>query len=99
MRRRNTGDVRIMSYPTIELQPPSKPKYKSFPSANLSAEENELVFQMLGPGRQSRVTAVVKLYTADSNNNTWTELMTGVGCYVRDEVRRGYFLEVYYMHI
>ena len=32
-----------------------KPRYKSFPSENLSAEENELVFHMLGPGRQSRV--------------------------------------------
>ena len=60
---------------------------------HLTQHENEVVFQMLGAGRESKVTAIVRLYIADQLNQ-WRTVVTGVGCYVKDFARRGFYIQV-----
>ena len=65
------------------------------PSGRISPEENHKVFEMLGDRRQSLSTAVVQLLIASqSPSRMWQVVVTGVACFVKDSVRRGYFIQV-----
>lgn len=68
------------------------------PSGRISPEENHRVFEMLGERRQSLSTAVVQLLIAtQSPSRSWQLVVTGVACFVKDSVRRGYFIQVFDM--
>jgi len=68
------------------------------PSGKISPEENSKVFEMLGDRRQSLSTAVVQLLLANqTSNRQWQLVVTGVACFVKDSVRRGYFIQVFDM--
>jgi len=68
------------------------------PSGKISPEENSKVFEMLGDRRQSLSTAVVQLLLANQNSTRqWQLVVTGVACFVKDSVRRGYFIQVFDM--
>lgn len=66
------------------------------PSGKISPEENNKVFQMLGDRRQSLSTAVVQLLLANQGpTRQWQLVVTGIACFVKDSVRRGYFIQVW----
>lgn len=68
------------------------------PSGKISPEENNKVFQMLGDRRQSLSTAVVQLLLANQGpTRQWQLVVTGIACFVKDSVRRGYFIQVFDM--
>ena len=65
------------------------------PSGKISPEENNKVFQMLGDRRQSLSTAVIQLLLANQGSTRqWQLVVTGIACFVKDSVRRGYFIQV-----
>ena len=65
------------------------------PSGKISPEENHRVFEMLGERRQSLSTAVIQLFIAtNSYPRTWQLVVTGVACFVKDSIRRGYYIQV-----
>ena len=65
------------------------------PSGKISPEENHSVFEMLGDRRQSLSTAVIQLFIAtNSYPRNWQLVVTGVACFVKDSVRRGYYIQV-----
>lgn len=65
------------------------------PSGKISPQENHKVFEMLGERRQSLCTAVVQLLIATkSPPRSWQLVVTGVACFVKDSVRRGFFIQV-----
>ena len=64
------------------------------PSGRISPEENHRVFEMLGERRQSLSTAVVQLLIASQSPTSWQVVVTGVACFVKDSVRRGFFIQV-----
>ena len=66
-------------------------------SENLSSNENQKVFKMLGNKKESVSTAVVQLLFA--KKGTWQVQVTGVVCFVKDSNRRGYFFEVRTVHL
>ena len=68
------------------------------PSGKISPEENHRVFEMLGERRQSLSTAVIQLFIAtNSYPRNWQLVVTGVACFVKDSVRRGYYIQVFDM--
>ena len=64
----------------------------SHSSNNLSLDENQAVFKMLGNRKESVSTAIIQLLFAV--NGEWEIKVTGVACFVKDSGRRGYFFEV-----
>ena len=74
---------------------PIKFRTMNKPSGRISPEENHKVFELLGERRQSLSTAVVQLLIATQPpSRSWQLVVTGVGCFVKDSVRRGYFIQV-----
>ena len=64
-------------------------------SALISHDENEIVFSVLGEGRQSKATAVVQMFHAlPPGSLQWTKYKTGVLCFVKDYTQRSYFLRL-----
>ncbi|XP_063703774.1 actin nucleation-promoting factor WASL-like [Culicoides brevitarsis] len=62
----------------------------------LSIEENTLVFSLLGERRISQCTTVVQLFVANPPSfSRWTFLSMGVLCFVKDGIKRSYFLRLY----
>ena len=65
------------------------------PSGKISPEENHKVFDMLGERRQSLSTAVVQLFIANNTTpRSWQLVVTGVACFVKDSIRRGFYIQV-----
>ena len=61
----------------------------------ITPEESHRVFKILGKSRQSLCTAVVQLFIAtNSSARAWKLVVTGVACFVKDSVRRGYYIQV-----
>ena len=68
------------------------------PPRKITPEENHRVFKILGESRQSLCTAVVQLFIAtNSSARAWKFVVTGVACFVKDSVRRGYYIQVFDM--
>lgn len=68
------------------------------PSLLLTKEENEMVFAALGSRRITKATAVAQLYTAHPDVHKWTKLKTGVVCFVKDNLRKSYYIRLLEMN-
>ena len=67
----------------------------SRPSRHLTFDENQKVFGMLGQRKESLSTAVIQLlFGTNSQPSTWQLQVTGVICFVKDPIRKGFFFEV-----
>ena len=67
------------------------------PSKHLSFEENQIVSSMLGESKVSLSTAVVQLlFSTTTKPLQWQLKVTGVVCFVKDPIRKGFFIEVCY---
>ena len=63
-------------------------------SKNLTFEENQKLFGMLGNRKESMSTAVVQLlFATNTRPSKWEVKVTGVVCFVKDPNRKGYFIE------
>ncbi|XP_034484996.1 neural Wiskott-Aldrich syndrome protein isoform X2 [Drosophila innubila] len=72
-----------------------KPKNNT-PSTQLTPDENDAVFRLLGKKCQTLNTAVVQIYkTEGSAHSHWKKKHTGVVCFVKDSGIRSYFLRAY----
>ena len=64
-------------------------------SKHLRFDENQNIFGMLGYRKESLSTAVVQLlFGTHTQPYTWQLQVTGVICFVKDPVRKGFFFEV-----
>ena len=64
-------------------------------SENLSSQENNQIFSMLGDRKVTLSTAVIQLLFATTTRPfSWKVKVTGVVCFVKDYDRRGFFFEV-----
>ncbi|EDW16420.2 neural Wiskott-Aldrich syndrome protein [Drosophila mojavensis] len=73
----------------------SRPKNNAS-SSQLTQEENEAVFRLLGRKCQTLNTAVVQIYKTEGNAHShWKKRHTGVICFVKDSAIRSYFLRAY----
>jgi len=66
-------------------------------SSLLSSEENSLVYAMLGPRCQSLVATVAQVYCSEGPGHSyrWNKRCTGVVSFVKDNVKRSYYIRVY----
>jgi hypothetical protein len=60
----------------------------------ISPTENETVFRLLNERVQSLTAAVVQLVTSSPGSRSWTLVVTGVACFVKDWNRKGFFIQV-----
>jgi len=69
------------------------------PSMLLSAEENQMVVALVGPRCQTLATTVAQVYRSEGpgHNYRWNKRTCGVICFVKDNLRRSYFIRVYDM--
>ena len=69
------------------------------PSILLSKEENQTVTALIGPKCVSLSTTVAQVYRSEgpSHNYRWNKRTCGVVCFVKDNLRRSYFIRVYDM--
>ena len=69
------------------------------PSILLSQEENQAVGALIGPRCMSLATTVTQVYRSEgpSHNYRWNKRTCGVVCFVKDNLRRSYFIRVYDM--
>lgn len=65
------------------------------PSTNLTEAENELVFILVGNRKQTKATAVVQMFHAHPDRGQWSKFKTGVVCFVKDNVKKSYFIRLY----
>ena len=69
---------------------------QNVPSSILTAEENEILFTIIGNRRQSKATAVVQMFHANPpDRGQWTKFKTGVVCFVKDNVKKSYFIRLF----
>ncbi|XP_030573966.1 neural Wiskott-Aldrich syndrome protein [Drosophila novamexicana] len=65
-------------------------------STQLTQDENDAVFRLLGRKCQTLNTAVVQIYKTEGNAHShWKKKHTGVVCFVKDSAIRSYFLRAY----
>lgn len=65
------------------------------PSNSLTQEENDLLFTLIGNRKQTKATAVVQLFQANQDRNQWTKFKTGVVCFVKDNVKKSYYIRLF----
>ena len=65
------------------------------PSSCLSQEENDLLFTLIGNRKQTKATAVVQLFQAKESRTQWTKFKTGVVCFVKDNVKKSYYIRLF----
>ena len=64
-------------------------------SRHLTFDENQKVFGMLGNRKESLSTAVIQLlFGTNTQPSTWQLQVTGVICFIKDPIRKGFFFEV-----
>lgn len=64
-------------------------------SSSLTQEENELLFAIIGNRKQSKATAVVQMFHAHPDRSQWTKFKTGVVCFVKDNVKKSYYIRLF----
>lgn len=64
-------------------------------SGSLTQEENELLFTLIGNRKQTKATAVVQLFQAHPDRTQWTKFKTGVACFVKDNVKKTYYIRLF----
>lgn len=65
------------------------------PSGSLSSEENDLLFTLIGNRKQSKATAVVQMFHAHPDRTQWSKFKTGVVCFVKDNVKKTYYIRLF----
>ena len=77
----------------------SREREMSKHSVLLSQEENQAVASLVGPRCVSLATTVAQVYRSEgpSHNYRWNKRTCGVICFVKDNLRRSYFIRVYDM--
>lgn len=60
-------------------------------SKNLSRDENELVFQLIGRKCVSLCTTVAQVYETEPPSVGWNKKGTGVLCFIKDNGKRSYY--------
>ena len=77
----------------------SREREMSKHSVLLSQEENQAVASLVGPRCVSLTTTVAQVYRSEgpSHNYRWNKRTCGVICFVKDNLRRSYFIRVYDM--
>ncbi|XP_022302618.2 uncharacterized protein LOC111110417 [Crassostrea virginica] len=69
---------------------------KNVPSLLLDDDENELLFSLLGKGCLSLATGMVNLFTTGNPEELqWSDGMTAIACFIKDNQRRSFFIRVY----
>ena len=83
----------------IENKNIQKHHVENKPSALLSHDENQMVVAMVGPRCQTLATTVAQVYRSEGpgHNYRWNKRTCGVICFVKDNLRRSYFIRVYDM--
>ena len=71
------------------------PLARNVPSVNLTDEENELLFSLVGHMRQTKATAVVQMFHAQPDRSQWSKFKTGVVCFVKDNVKKSYYVRLF----
>jgi len=66
-------------------------------SGLLSPEENQIIAAMVGSRCQALATTVVQVYLSlgPGHSYRWNKRVCGVVCFVKDNLRRSYFIRVY----
>lgn len=65
------------------------------PSDCLTQEENDLLFTLIGNRKQTKASAVVQLFQANPDRTQWTKFKTGVVCFVKDNVKKSYYIRLF----
>ncbi|XP_046439003.1 neural Wiskott-Aldrich syndrome protein-like [Daphnia pulex] len=69
---------------------------ESKPSSILSLDENDQLFKLIGLRCKSMASAVVQVCFADPpNRSQWNKRHCGVVCFIKDNIKRSYFLRVF----
>jgi len=85
-----------MNAPSRTASNASRPSKPNKASKLLTKDENEQVFALLGNKRQSQCTAVVQVFSTEPPAHShWVKLHTGALCFVKDSVKRSYFMRLY----
>lgn len=61
----------------------------------LTKEENEKLFNCLSKKSVAQASAVVQVYESHPNPNSWNKKCCGVGCFIKDNEKRSFFIRVY----
>jgi len=70
-----------------------RPTPENKPSYLLSHDENRQLFNLIGTKCKSLASAVVQVYFADPpGRNQWNKRYCGVICFIKDNIKRSYFL-------
>ena len=70
-----------------------RPTPENKPSYLLSHDENRQLFNLIGSKCKSLASAVVQVYFADPpGRSQWTKRYCGVVCFIKDNIKRSYFL-------
>lgn len=73
----------------------SKPQPPNAPSVLLNDQENRVLYGLLGKKCVTMATGVAQVFLANGTNGQWTKTCTGVCCFVKDNIKRSYFIRVY----
>lgn len=64
-------------------------------NGNLSTEENNAFFRILGNSCQSLCTTIAQVYESDNSGHYWKKLNTGLLCFIKDNGKRSYYMRMY----
>ncbi|XP_063709754.1 actin nucleation-promoting factor WASL-like [Culicoides brevitarsis] len=71
-------------------------KLSNQPSTSLTDEENSKLFSLLGSKKITLSTAVAQIFSTEPPaHSIWIKRHTGVLCFVKDYIRKSYFLQMY----
>ncbi|XP_015235940.1 neural Wiskott-Aldrich syndrome protein-like isoform X2 [Cyprinodon tularosa] len=73
---------------------PPQRRQSNVGSTVLSPQENEILFNQVGPKRLALASGVVQVFHAD-RNGSWNKKSCGAACLVKDNPKRSYFIRVY----
>ncbi|XP_070559765.1 actin nucleation-promoting factor WASL-like [Ptychodera flava] len=77
-------------------QSTNAPQPQNVHSSLLTAQENEQLFNIIGKRCVSLATAILQVYFAlPQSPAKWTKMYCGVGCFIKDNQQRSYFIRVY----
>jgi len=86
-------EMTVVSHPSYNMG--GRRSDSTVASVLLTQEENNQVVAMVGGRCQALATAVVQVFYSDGSR--WNKRHCGVACFVKDNVRRSYFIRVYDM--
>jgi len=72
-----------------------RPPARNATSDLLTDQENSRLFTLLGKKCVTLATGVAQVFLADGAGSAWNKRCTGVCCFVKDNIKRSYFIRVY----